>query len=374
MAIISDLDTKFSLLAIRHAQRGVGQTGPNPSVGCILVKNNRIVGRGVTARGGRPHAESQAIQQAGSDCQGATMYVSLEPCCHQGETPPCTDTIVKSGIVRVVSPLTDPDRRVSGQGFQKLREGGVKVTLIDKLQREASKLIEGFISRITRNRPFITLKLAISMDGKIATKVGQSKWITNERSRAQVQLLRLKNDAVLVGTATLRQDKPSLELKTALKKFSPPRKIFLDRQFKNQHHKQTFLSETNSLPIFVIGKTKVKRETKIFKTSYAQFLEVGVNDEKLNLSELFKKLGQYEINSVLVEGGGILATSLLVENLVDRLILYNAGIIIGANGKPSFGEISKIFSSLDLLPSFKLDCVNKFENDIETVWIPSPIK
>ena len=360
------------MLAIRHAQRGIGQTGPNPSVGCVLVKNNRIVGRGVTARGGRPHAEPLAIEQAGTECQGATMYVSLEPCCHQGETPPCTDSIIESGIVRVVSPLMDPDPRMSGQGFQRLRNGGITIHLIDNLRDEASKVIEGFISRVTKKRPFITLKLATSIDGKIATQAGQSKWITNKRSRAQVQLLRLRNDAILVGTETLIKDKPSLELKNAFRKYKSPQKIFLDRKLRNSYSTQKVLYQADQSPIIVVSETQKKTEANLPRTAENHFLTVGVIAGKLDLSELFRKLGQREINSVLVEGGGILAASLLMENLVDKLIIYSAGLAIGADGKPSLGVFPKLFNSLEALPSFNLELVNKFNDNIETVWTPYP--
>ena len=372
MTKIFDLDTKFSLLAIRHAQRGIGQTGPNPSVGCVIVKNNKIVGRGVTAHGGRPHAETLAIEQAGTECKGATMYVSLEPCCHQGETPPCTDSIKESGIIRVVSSLMDPDPRMSGKGFQRLRNGGIKVHLIDNLREEASRAIEGFISRVTKKRPFITLKLATSIDGKIATQAGQSKWITNERSRAQVQLLRLRNDAILVGTETLIKDKPSLELKNAFRKYKPPRKIFLDRKLRNSYSTQKAVYQADQWPIIVVGETQKEAKVNLPKTAENPFLTVGVIEGKLDLSELFRKLGQREINSVLVEGGGILAASLLMENLVDKLILYSAGLAIGSDGKPSLGVFPKLFNSLEALPSFNLELVNKFNNNIETVWTPSP--
>ena len=198
--------------ALALARRGLGNTWPNPAVGCVLVRDGRVVGRGWTQPGGRPHAEVRALAQAGEAARGATAYVTLEPCAHHGKTPPCAEALIRSGVARVVTALTDPDPRVSGRGHAMLRAAGIAVTegVRESAAREAQR---GFLTRVTLGRPMLTLKLATSFDGRIATALGESQWITAPAARRQVHALRLTHDAVMVGGGTARADRPGLNVR-----------------------------------------------------------------------------------------------------------------------------------------------------------------
>ena len=198
--------------ALRLAQRGLGNVWPNPAVGCVIVAAGRVVGRGWTQPGGRPHAERMALDAAGAAARGATAYVTLEPCAHHGRAPPCSDALVAAGVARVVSALTDPDPRVAGRGHARLREAGIEV--VEGVRAgPAAELQRGFLSRVTQGRPMVTLKLATSFDGRIATASGESRWITGEAARRHVHLLRLTHDAVMVGAGTARADLPALNVR-----------------------------------------------------------------------------------------------------------------------------------------------------------------
>ncbi|MEM6480784.1 MAG: bifunctional diaminohydroxyphosphoribosylaminopyrimidine deaminase/5-amino-6-(5-phosphoribosylamino)uracil reductase RibD, partial [Pseudomonadota bacterium] len=205
-------DKRFLSLAIALSRRGLGRTWPNPAVGCVLVRDGRIVGRGATQPSGRPHAEQQALARAGAAARGATAYVSLEPCAHYGKTPPCAEALVTAGVVRVVAALQDPDPRVDGQGFDILRAAGVEVDS-GLMQDEAAEVLGGFLSRHEKGRPQITLKLALSLDGRIATASGHSQWITGPSARRTVHALRARHDAVMVGAGTARADDPMLTIR-----------------------------------------------------------------------------------------------------------------------------------------------------------------
>ena len=195
--------------ALALARRGLGATWPNPSVGCVIVNHGRVVGRGFTSPGGRPHAEPNALAMAGLQARGATVYVTLEPCCHWGQTPPCTDALIHAGVARVVIAARDPDKRVDSQGIARLREAGIQ-TEEGLLQTEAHDILAGFIQRTTAGRPLVTLKLATTLDGKIATHAGESQWITGPEARRMAHALRARHDAIMVGVGTVMADNPDL--------------------------------------------------------------------------------------------------------------------------------------------------------------------
>jgi diaminohydroxyphosphoribosylaminopyrimidine deaminase / 5-amino-6-(5-phosphoribosylamino)uracil reductase len=207
---VTDADHMRHALAL--GARGLGRAWPNPAVGCVIVRGDRIVGRGFTQPGGRPHAERMALDQAGQAARGATAYVSLEPCAHHGETPPCADALIGAGVARVVTALTDPDPRVSGRGHARLRQAGITVTE-DVLADAARRLNAGFLKRVTQGLPFVTLKLATSLDGRIATARGESRWITGPQARRAVHAMRMRHDAVLIGSGTARADDPDLRIR-----------------------------------------------------------------------------------------------------------------------------------------------------------------
>jgi len=280
--------------AIALGAEARGTTAPNPNVGCVIVKDGRAIGHGRTQPGGRPHAEAVALEQAGSEAEGATFYVSLEPCAHQSARgPACTDLIVAARPARIVIAATDPDPRTNGKGIARLREAGIRVEA-DLLADEASAVMEGFFSRIQHRRPFVTLKLAMSLDGKIALPSGESKWITGEDARHHVHEVRAQSDMILVGRGTLLADDPQLNVRLPGLEDRSPRKALLTRGEAPE------------------GWTGLAGPQAIF--------DLG------------------DVNDLLVEGGSGAASAFLSADLVDRLLLYRAPILIG-EGKSALGYI-----------------------------------
>lgn len=279
--------------ALAIAERGVGQTGNNPSVGCVIVQDDIIVGRGWTQYGGRPHAEAMALAQAGSKAAGATVYVTLEPCAHPSERgPACAHLVYDARPARVVGAVTDPDPRTAGQGFAMLREAGIEVET-GVMASEAREQLAGFFSRLERSRPFVTLKMATSLDGQIAMANGQSRWITGDAARAHAHVERARCDAILVGAGTVRIDAPRLDVRLAGLEHRSPRKIML-------------------------GSGDAPQGWEVLRS--------------------LEELGSLACNTLLVEGGAMTASAFLRAGLVDRLLLYRAPILIGA-GTACLGDI-----------------------------------
>ncbi len=358
-------DEVYISLAIQLAKKNIGLTSANPSVGSVLVKNNTIITTGITAEGGTPHSETIAITKAGENAQGATLYVTLEPCSHFGKTAPCVDLIIKSRITRVVIATVDPDLRVNGLGIVKLKEAGIEV-VVGALEKQAQELNCGFFSAKTLARPFITLKLATSQDGKIATKNSTqnfNRWITNKKSRQYGHYLRAKNDAILVGANTARQDNPMLDCRLAgLEKYSPKRIILssrLDIDLKSQ-----IIQTAKLIPTFIATDNP----------DHKKFTDFGVkiiNFKNGNLNDLVKKLPEIGINNLLIEGGNNVATQFLKANLIDKLIWIKAPQIIGEDGIDALQglDINRISQELN----FKITKTRMIEEDILTELIPIPI-
>lgn len=363
-------DLRFMQLAIQLAKRGVGQTGSNPAVGCVIVKNNRIIARSFTAPGGRPHAEALAIKQGGAECNGATLFVTLEPCAHHGQTLPCAQTIIDAKIARVVCPIKDPDPRVSGKGFSLLERSHILVDIITSTEAAAKEVIQGFSSRIKNGRPYITLKLGTSLDGKIASAKGRSQWITNSVSRKRGHLLRAQNNAILVGTNTFLNDSPKLNVRGSLQNFSSPLRIFLDQSLKIVPSKGILANVQKYPSIIVCGSKSNDIHHNIWKRENVEILSVNSNFNGINLTELCEALATKGINSLLVEGGGKLAKNLLLEGLIDQLIIYKSGVIIGADGVPSFAELNTAYKEIGDYPNFNLQSIDQYEDNLESVWKP----
>ncbi len=284
----------------------MGNVWPNPAVGCVLVRDGRVVGRGWTRPGGRPHAERVALDQAGEQARGAIAYVTLEPCAHHGRTPPCAEALVAAGVARVVSALTDPDPRVAGRGHAILRAAGIEVTE-GVAEVEARDVQAGFLSRITRNRPVVTLKLATSFDGRIATASGESRWITGPAARQHVHALRMAHDAIMVGGGTARADRPALNVRG----FGPLRQ-----------------------PARVIVSARPLPDLPPEGPDFGPLWQVSGAPGAI-LSDLAAR----GITRLFCEGGGILAASLLRADLVDQVIGYTAGLILGAEGRPAIAAL-----------------------------------
>lgn len=312
-------------MALGLAARGLGRVWPNPAVGCVLVRDGVVVGRGWTQPGGRPHAETEALARAGADARGATAYVSLEPCAHHGRTPPCADALIAAGVARVVLATRDPDPRTNGKGAERLRAAGLQVDE-GALEAEARALNAGFVSRIERGRPLVTLKLATTLDARIATASGESKWITGEAARRRAHVLRATHDAVMVGAGTAAADDP--ELTCRLPGFadrSGPVRIVAGR-----------LSPQSKL-------ARSARETPVWRLARdadPALSALGVKPVIApDLAAGLQALGARGLTRLLVEGGRGLATSLLAQGLVDRLCWFRAPSLIGADGLPAFDRL-----------------------------------
>jgi diaminohydroxyphosphoribosylaminopyrimidine deaminase/5-amino-6-(5-phosphoribosylamino)uracil reductase len=351
-------DKTFLNLALNSSKKNIGLTGSNPSVGCVLVKDGSIISIGVTQRGGTPHSENIAINKAvnkSSKIEESTLYVSLEPCSHFGKTPPCTDLIIKSKISRVVIAATDPDKRVNGLGIEKLRQAGIKVE-VGLLEEQAKQVNQGFFTAKTLHRPFITLKLATSLDEKIAQKNGHSKWITCEKSRQYSHYLRAKNDAILVGANTVKQDNPMLNCRIAgLEDYSPKRIIIssnLDIDLSRQ-----LIKTANQIPTIIATNNQNNQ----------QFTNLGVkiiNFKTLNnLAEELCKIG---INNLLIEGGGKTATAFLKANLIDKIIWIKSNKTIGPDGIKALEN--QELSKLEATTNFTKICERTFNSDIMQIY------
>lgn len=334
---MSDADTRFLKLALSLGRRGLGECWPNPAVGCVIVKDGLIVGRGHTRPGGRPHAERVALDQAGAAARGATAYVSLEPCAHHGQTPPCAGALIEAGIARVVAPLQDPDARVSGQGFAMLREAGIEVH-VGLLADEAEADLAGFLLRVRAGRPRVTLKLATSFDGRIATASGHSQWITGPEARRWVHAARARHDAVMVGAGTARADDPMLTVRDMGVARQPVRIVASRRLDLPLMSK---LAQTaHEVPLWLChGPDADAALTEAWQGIGAELVECDVTGGHLNMAAVLRQLGARGLTRVFCEGGGGLAASLLSEDLVDELIGFTAGFAIGAEGLPGIGAL-----------------------------------
>ena len=326
-------------VALRLAARGLGQVWPNPAVGCVVVKGDRIIGRGWTQPGGRPHAEFEALTRAGDEALGATAYITLEPCAHYGQTPPCTMALLHAGIRRAVIATGDPDPRVDGRGIEQLRQAGVEVTL-GVAQDEAERLNAGFFLRVRAGRPLITLKLATSLDGRIATRTGASRWITGEEARQRAHHLRASHDAVLVGSGTALADDPELTCRLPGLEHRSPVRIVLDGRLRLPASSR--LARTaRTVPTWVLTRADAEpRRRAALERCGVEVLGVALApDEHLDLRLALGVLAARGLTRVLVEGGSALAAALLRARLVDRLVWFQAPLLIGGDGLPAIGPL-----------------------------------
>jgi diaminohydroxyphosphoribosylaminopyrimidine deaminase/5-amino-6-(5-phosphoribosylamino)uracil reductase len=316
--------------ALSLAQLAMGHTSPNPAVGAVVVKDGVAVGMGYTQPAGSEHAEVIALRQAGDKAWDATMYVTLEPCSHYGRTPPCTQAIIDAGISDVHIALLDPNPLVSGRGAGRLNESGIK-THIGMCQQEAYEINEAYIKHITTGLPFVTAKFAMSLDGKIATKTGDSKWITKEETRKYAHALRYTVDAIMVGVNTVVADNPHLTAKGCggrggLGKMQPLR-LVIDSKGRVPLDAHIF-EPPGEVLIAVVAPIDPERKEKIVQAG-AEVLELPAKEGSVDIVELFKLLGEREIVTVLVEGGGKLLGSLFDHRLVDKVLAFISPIIIG---------------------------------------------
>ncbi|TWH01304.1 diaminohydroxyphosphoribosylaminopyrimidine deaminase [Mesorhizobium sp. J18] len=331
----SGTDRRFMAAAIRLSRRHLGLTATNPSVATLIVRDDGqgpyIVGSGVTAIGGRPHAETEALAQAGELARGATAYVTLEPCAHHGRTPPCAEALVTAGVARVVGGASDPDPRVSGKGYAILREGGVEV-VEGVLATEAADAMAGYLTRSLKKRPEVVLKIAVSADGKIGRKGEGQIAITGEIARRQVHLMRAEADAILIGIGTALADDPELTCRLPGLEQRSPARIVLDRNLRLPLASK-LVATARQVPLFVVaGQDADGGRREALAAQGVRFLGAETYDGMIALPELMEDLAAQGMMSVLVEGGARTAATLLEEGLVDRIALLNGPGTIGADG------------------------------------------
>ncbi|WP_108783941.1 bifunctional diaminohydroxyphosphoribosylaminopyrimidine deaminase/5-amino-6-(5-phosphoribosylamino)uracil reductase RibD [Wolbachia endosymbiont of Bemisia tabaci] len=407
-------DDYFMSIALKLAEKSLGSVAPNPAVGCIIVKDGMIIGEGYTGIGGRPHAEVVALQNAKDLTHGATMYVTLEPCCHFGVTEPCTTEIIKSGIRKVVIAAIDPDNRVLGRGIKALVDGGIEVEQ-GIMQKEAEVLNVGFFTTKEFHRPFIACKIATTLDGKIATFTGDSKWITSEETRNWVQKLRAKYDAIMIGSNTLINDDPLLTCRLPGLEDRSPIRLIIDSQgrLKKEHN---IAKTADKITTWMITSKEIKRKIKNinylvvnssnnppvipdvtpthppiiptpspvipvprhwdpenFKQLHNEnWSRAGMTSEhdvigKVCLKDMVSKLvSEIGITRLLVEGGGVLTTELLKHNLIDRLIICRSGKILGNDATPFVGDLG--IQSINECYQFKKAEVIDFDEDVVEMW------
>lgn len=331
----AETDARFMALALSLGRRGAGQVWPNPAVGCVIVQDGRIVGRGWTQPGGRPHAEAVALAQAGPFARGATAYVTLEPCAHVSRRgPDCTGSLIAAGVARVVTALQDPDERTAGQGHARLQSAGIAVTT-GCLADEAARDLGGFLSRVPDGNVSVTLKLATTLDGRIATASGKSKWITGPLARRDVHALRARHDAVMVGVGTALADDPDLTVRD-MGVVRQPVRVVLDSRLRLPVSSR--LGQTaGRVPVWMVHGPHAPGDARAaWLVAGARLIEVTTDAEgRTDAHAALQALGQAGLTRVLCEGGAGLAGALLATGRVDRLLLYQAGRIFGGDGLPA---------------------------------------
>jgi len=347
--------------ALQLAQLGLGQTAPNPMVGAIVVNGGKIVGVGHHARAGEPHAEVIAINAAGDRARGATLYVNLEPCNHHGRTPPCTDAILAAGIKRVVAAVQDANP-LAGGGADRLRSGGITVDF-GVLEAEARELNAPFLASFTLNRPWVTLKLAISLDGAIADAERTRGWLTGALARAEVQKLRAAHDAVAIGIATAIADDPLLTARLDPPPLSQPVRVIFDRHARLSSN--SVLARTaHEVPTVIVTTRTAKLPADLARMGVEAVRARGLDDA-------LSKLKARGITSILVEGGAGLAASFLGEGCVDRLVIFQAPIVFGAGSLNAFSGVAS--HDLAHAPRFHAIRTERFGDDVMTIYSPAPL-
>ena len=367
----SPQDVAFMQLALDLAKQGEFTTTPNPSVGCVLVKDGKVVGKGFHAKAGEPHAEVMALREAGEKARGATAYVTLEPCSHFGRTPPCAKGLVEAGVSKVIAAMCDPNPQVAGKGLQILSDAGIQ-SAVGLLEENAEQLNKGFLKRMRTGKPFVQLKLAMSIDGKTAMASGESKWITGAQARADVQQYRAKASAILSTSQTVSADDPSLnvrweELPPDVKadypqeKLRQPVRVILDSSHKVRSDFKVFLTES---PVWLVGEDDYSLTDFPHFTDY---LKLDRNQGETRLQALMAELGKRQINTLWVEAGATLAGALIAENLVDELIIYMAPKLLGDQAR-DLCHLPNLTQLADA-PLWQLQSYEPVGDDLKLIYI-----
>jgi len=331
MSAFTPDDARFMARALQLARHGLYTTDPNPRVGCVLVKGGDVVGEGWHERAGGPHAEVVALNVAGEHSRGATAYVSLEPCCHHGRTPPCTRALITAGVARVVAAMPDPNPKVASQGIAELEQAGIRVD-IGLMQVEAERLNPGFVSRMTRGRPYLRVKLAASLDGRTALASGESKWITGEAARADVQRLRARSSAILTGVGTVLADDPSLTVRD-FDIGRQPLRVVVDGHLSMRPDARLLHLPGQTL---VVTAADDDAYAEPLLAAGAEVMVLPAGPDTVDLVTLMRDLGQRDVNELLVEAGATVCGALLRAGLVDELVLYLAPHLLGSGARGMF--------------------------------------
>ena len=333
-----DRDEIFLARALELAAKGVGRTSPNPAVGAVIVRNGRVIGEGFHRRAGSPHAEIEALRRVNGTARGTTMYVTLEPCSHYGRTPPCADALIAAGITRVVVGMVDPNPLVRGRGLRRLRRAGIEVKT-GVLKDACERINEDFACFVRTGKPFVMVKLAASLDGRIATANGDSQWISGEHSRRLVHELRNRVDAVMVGAETVRTDNPQLTCR--IRGGRDPLRVILDGRLRLDP--QARVCTQPSKATTVVFTTQEHAQTKRAAVLGEQGVEVvglAGTDGRVPLLPLLHELGRRGVKSVLIEGGGQVAATALRERVVDKVLFFYAPLLLGSDGRAMIGQLN----------------------------------
>ncbi|WP_282935684.1 bifunctional diaminohydroxyphosphoribosylaminopyrimidine deaminase/5-amino-6-(5-phosphoribosylamino)uracil reductase RibD [Paenibacillus sp. RC67] len=360
-------DEFYMKLAIQLAEGASGQTGINPAVGCVLVKEGRIVGMGAHLKRGTPHAEIHALQMAGTEAEGATAYVTLEPCSHHGKTPPCSDRLIKERVKRVVVGCTDPNPLVAGNGIERLRQHGIEVS-VGLLQEQAASLNEAFNKYIVSKKPFVTLKTASTLDGKIASRTGDSKWITNPESRAFVHTLRHRNQAIMVGVGTVLSDDPLLTTRLDVPALNPIR-VIVDSKLRVPLKAQVVTDRSAETIILTTADMDAEKR-RALEAAGITILVCG-EGSRVDLPKAMELLGEREIASILLEGGGQLNGAMLEQQLIDKMLLFFAPKIIGGGSDASSNFQFAGFELMKEAIELERVSVKQFQKDVCIVGYPT---
>ncbi len=324
-------DHRFMAQAIRLARLGLFTTNPNPRVGCVLVKGGAVVGEGYHRRAGEPHAERNAITAAGERARGATAYVTLEPCCHHGKTPPCSDGLIEAGVSRVVTAMQDPNPLVAGKGMQQLHDAGIEVAS-GMLESEAMALNPGFIKRQHTGLPYVRCKLAMSLDGRTAMASGESKWITGSAARMDVQRLRARSSAIVTGIETVLADDPSMNVRLDDGiEVRQPLRVVLDSSLRTPPNAKMLGLEGEVLIVCCAGADQERKVA--LEQAGTEVLRQDGDEKRINLESLLRLLAEREINEVMLETGAVLAGSHMAAGLIDELVVYIAPHLMGAGAR-----------------------------------------
>ncbi len=362
-------DSKFMREALRQGLKGLGRTSPNPAVGAVIVKEGKIRARGYHQRAGFPHAEVEALHKLAGQAKGATLYVTLEPCNHLGKTPPCTKAILKSGIQRVVVGMKDPNPDVSGGGCEFLRNNGLEVT-VGVLESECRRLNEGYLKFVFHKRPFVMVKSALTLDGWTATSTGDSRWVTNEKSRRFVHGLRNQADAIMVGVGTVLADDPSLTTRLQKRHGKDPLRVVVDTNLRTPQDARVLNPESSARTLIAAGAHNPRENVKKFQRKGVSVIICPLKDGRVDLAAVMDMLGKKSVMTLLVEGGASIIGTMIRERLVDKFFIFTAPKLLGGDDGVSMASGAGAERMNDCLRLKDLQ-VKRFGEDILTTGYPN---